>query len=407
MPTKTYQASAFLDAAEICKYQVVVGSEQQQALETSTEGKTVTLDFNEPEAACEKILIFAKHYPLDAIVPLDDDTAVLAALASEKLGLASNPPEAVRATRLKHVLRQRLMDAGLPVPKFQIFSTREHAQQASAAATFPCVLKPTFLSGSRGVIRADDTREFIAAFTRIAKLLQQPGLTARGKKAAEWILVEEYLPGEEVALEGILTNGKLKVLTIFDKPDPLEGPFFAETIYVTPSRFPQNVREDIENSVAKAAEALGLRHGPVHAEIRINTSGAWILEIAARSIGGLCARALRFQQNMALEEVILRHAVGKRIDALQREESASGVMMMPVPKAGTLKAVHGAEESVTVPGVLGLNLTIPVGQKLVPLPEGDRYLGFIFAKAASPEEVEQALRKAYRRLEFEIEDDEA
>ena len=114
-----------------------------------------------------------------------------------------------------------------------------------------------------------------------------------------------------MAVEGLLQGGELEVLAVFDKPDPMDGPFFEETIYVTPSRQPTAVLAAVESTVGRAAAALGLREGPVHAELRIGPSGAaTVLELAARSIGGLCARSLRFGAGVSLEEVIIRHALG-------------------------------------------------------------------------------------------------
>ena len=402
MPTKTYRASTFLAAARQLKIDAVVGSDRRQTLEEFTPGKTLTVNFFDPEAAKQTIVDSAKKYPLDAIIPVDDDTAVLAAVASEALSLTYNSTASVNAAREKHRMRELISKTGMPTPKFKLFSIDDNPKELSSIVEFPCVLKPVFLAASRGVIRANNPTAFVEAFNRIVTLLKEPEVTKRGGASAGLILVENYIPGEEVAIEGILTRGKLKVLAIFDKPDPLVGPFFEETIYVTPSRLPAEVQEKVKYSVAQGANALGLWHGPVHAEVRLNESGIWIIEIAARSIGGLCSRTLTFGTGISLEELILRHALGMKIDSLEREKLAAGVMMIPIPKAGILKKIRGLNEAKTVAGIEDIKITIPLGQELIPLPEGTKYLGFIFARDEHPEGVEKAIREAYHRLEFVI-----
>ncbi len=263
--------------------------------------------------------------------------------------------------------------------------------------TYPCVVKPLRLSGSRGVIRANNVDECIAAFNRLKRLL-----LSEGYSELDSILIEDFIPGFEVALEGMLTHGQLKVLALFDKPDPLDGPFFEETIYVTPSRLPAEVQEDIAHCVAIAAASLGLQEGPVHAELRVNEQEPWMLEIAGRSIGGLCSTILEFGSGICLEELILRHANGQEITSIQREEHAAGVMMIPIPSAGMLKAVHGVEEAEKVPLISGVEITAKLNHSLVPLPEGASYLGFIFARGDTPAEVEEALRRAHKLLRFDI-----
>ncbi len=403
IPTQTYRAGLFLDAAQKLNLEAVVGSDQRQTLEAFTPGKSLALNFYNLEQAKQKIVAFCKTYPIDAIIPVDDDTAVLAATASQALSLPGNPPESVQIAREKHRLREQLARAGLPTPKFQLFSTADNPKDLSGLVDFPCVLKPVFLSASRGVIRANDSKEFVAAFKRITRLLNEPEIVKRGRTLAKKILVESYIPGDEFVLEGMLTHEKLKVLAIFDKPDPLEGPFFEETIYVTPSRFPQQVQATIIDCVDQAAKAIGLRHGPIHAEIRVNKRGSWLIELAARSIGGLCSRSLRFDGGISLEELTLRHALGMNIDSIQREKLASGVMIIPIPKAGILKKVRGIAEALAVPNIEDVRITIALEQKLVPWPEGNRYLGFIFARGETFEEVERAIRKSYHRLNFVIE----
>jgi biotin carboxylase len=252
------------------------------------------------------------------------------------------------------------------------------------------------------VIRADSRHEFVRAFRRIARLLKTPGIQGDREKVPSQILVEDYIDGREVALEGILREGRLKVLALFDKPDPLEGPFFEETLYVTPSRLSRDVQRRIQKSCQEASQALGLRHGPIHAEARVNAKGVWIIEVAARSIGGLCSRTLHFGTGMSLEELILRQALGMKIPSYQRQKGAAGVMMIPIPSAGFLRETRGVQKALALQGIQEVVITAKLGQKLVPLPEGASYLGFIFARANSSKKVEKLLRSAHCKLRFSI-----
>jgi biotin carboxylase len=402
MTTTTYRAHDFLEAARRLSIDVVVGSDRPQALAALAPGKTLALDFRYLEAAAQAIVTFARQRPLDAIVAVDDDGVLLAAMASEAMELAHNSVVSVHAARNKHHMRQILVAAGLPVPRFWCFSTAAKPADAAGTVQFPCVVKPLFLSASRGVIRANDPAQFVAAFQRLTALLHTPDVLARGGGLAHQLLVETFIPGQEVALEGLLIHGQLKVLALFDKPDPLDGPFFEETLYVTPSRLPAIVQETIATCTAHTAQALGLRQGPIHAELRVNNAGPWVLEVAARTIGGLCSRTLRFGPGLSLEELVLQQALGIDPTAHARDERAAGVMMLPIPHGGVLRAVHGQAEAKCVPDIEDLSITIPIGQEVVPLPEGARYLGFLFARADTPEQVEAALREAHKRLEFVI-----
>ncbi len=251
------------------------------------------------------------------------------------------------------------------------------------------------------MIRANTVDQFVAAVRRIAAILRRDDVTVSGD-AADYLLAEAYIPGLEVALEGLLNHGELNVLALFDKPDPLEGPYFEETIYVTPSRLPAAVQRRIAVVTAEACLALGLREGPVHAELRVNDDGPWVIEVAARSIGGLCSRVLRFGTGASLEELILRHALGWPIETLERERRAAGVMMIPIPRAGRLRAVRGVEEARRVEGIEDVTVSAHPGQELEPLPEGAQYLGFIFARADTPAAAEKALREAHAHLAVDI-----
>lgn len=398
--TTTYRASAFLEAAGRMGVPVVVGSDRTQALASFNPGAHLTLDFLDHEASVAAIRRAAAATPIGAIIAADDDGVVLAARAAAALGHRHNPADAVLAARNKLLMRQVLVRAGIPGPPFEGIPADADPAAAAARWRYPCVLKPLALSASRGVLRADDPRGFVRAFERIAALLGGDG---GGAPEARTVLVEGYLDGPEVALEGMLEGGKLRTLALFDKPDPLVGPTFEETIYVTPSRLADADQRAIHERVTAVARALGLTDGPVHAEVRIVTGSPIPIEIAPRSIGGLCSRTLRFGNGVTLEELILMQALGRDTRALGRETAAAGVMMIPVPRAGLLRDVGGRAQALAVPGIEDLRITIPSGHPVTPLPEGSRYLGFLFARAAGPEEVEAALREAHERLHIEIE----
>jgi biotin carboxylase len=413
LPSGTYKAPDFLGAAARLGVEVVVASETEQTLAGAMGDRALVLDLADPEGSAAAITALAQRHPLDAVIAVDDQGVLIAALAAEKLGLPANPPDAVARTRNKAAMRAALAAASaaasgvslsappaggtLRQPLFRVISRGDDVVAAAAEVGWPVVVKPVSLSASRGVIRADDPAGARAAAGRIWAILD-----ADCHPADEPILVEQYVPGEEVAVEGLLRDGTLEVLATFDKPDPLTGPYFEETLYVTPSRLAEPVQAAIGAAVAEAAAAIGLRQGPVHAELRVDPDGQpWVLEVAARTIGGLCARTLRFAAGVTLEELVLRHALDLPVDA-RRERPAAGVMMLPIPAAGRLVAVHGQDAARAVPAVTDLEISIRPGGEVRPLPEGDRYLGFLFARGPSPADVEQALRTAHAHLQVEI-----
>jgi formate-dependent phosphoribosylglycinamide formyltransferase (GAR transformylase) len=403
MSALTYRAQPFREASQRLGLEVVPAIDMPQKLAEQW-GVPLGVEFGRPEKAAQALVDYAQRHPVRAIMAVDDGGGSIAAMAAEALGLPGNSPEAASASRDKYEMRRLFARAGVPSPEFKCYSAdddpREIAREISAQAGYPVVLKPLLLSGSRGVIRADNPDELAAAFERILRILSSAG----GARDMHKLLVEGYIPGLEVALEGIMIDGRLKALALFDKPDPLEGPFFEETIYVTPSRLPDRVQAQIAECAGRAAAALGLRVGPVHAELRVNDEGPWMLEIAARSIGGYCSKTLRFDMGLSLEELILRQAAGMEIEDLDRVGGANGVMMIPIPRAGILKGVTGVEAAEAVPGIDEVQITSPLNNSLVPLPEGSSYLGFIFASGEGPDFVEAALREAHRRLSFEIEE---
>ncbi len=392
LPTETYRARDFLEAAGALQAEVVVATDRRLAISSVLGDRAVSLNLNEPEASARKIVELARRDPLDAIVPVDDQGVVVASLAAKRLGLRHNPIEAALAARDKAAMRDALAAAQIPQPGYAVAAEDSDIGALADAIGWPCVIKPLSLAASRGVIRTDNRVAAIAAAERVRAISVAAGGDHR-------LLVERYLPGTEVAVEGLLAGGCLEVLAVFDKPDPLEGPYFEETLYVTPSRQPEATLAAITRTTAAAAAALGLVEGPVHAELRVRGDQAAVLEIAARSIGGLCSRALRFGVGISLEELILRHALDLPPRHRGRPWRASGVMMIPIGGRGVLEAVKGQDEALAVPGVLGLSVTIPLGSAVEPLPEGGRYLGFLFASGESPAEVEQALRIAHSCLE--------
>ena len=403
LPTATYRTAAFVEAARRLGVVLTVASERPSTFQDANPGGLVTLDLSEPDRAAAQARAFAREHPLQGVVGVDDDTAVVAAAIATALGLRGNDVAAARAARDKHEQRTSLATAGVPVPHFRLFPVDEDPRRLAAGVPYPCVLKPLRLAASRGVIRADTPEDFVAAFERVKRILEQAGCASRS------ILVEDFVPGREYALEGLLLAGELRVLALFDKPDPLDGPYFEETIYVTPSRLPAEEQRAVAACAGRAAAALGLREGPVHAELRVNGSGPWLIELAARPIGGRCSGALRFGTGgsglgtwASLEEIIVRHALGMQIPSLERESQASGVMMIPVPGAGVLREVRGVDEARGLPLVEEVVITAHPDQELVPWPEGARYPGFIFARGDTPEAVEAALRAAHRRLQFVI-----
>jgi hypothetical protein len=412
-----YQFRGFAEAARGVGADVVIGSDRCKSLDDPWRDGAVPVRFERPEEAAERLRKALAERPVSGILALGDRPIEAAALTARALGIPYDSPESVANCRSKLRQREALRDAGLPVPEFFSFRLKEDLATVIPRVKFPCVVKPHRLFASTGVIRTDNTEEFTAAVHRVAELLATPEIKVMREPEMDCLLVERYLPGGEVAVEGLLTAGQLRVLAVFDKPDPLEGPYFEETIYVTPSRLPALALASIRALLEKAVRALGLTHGPLHAEFRINEDGPWVIEIAPRPIGGLCSRALRFVaaeekdnaetqrtqrsgEKIYLEELLVRHALGLSGSDWSREREASGVMMIPVPQSGLLESVEGVEEARSVPCVEEIQITARLHDYIAAWPEGSSYLGFIFARAALPEEVEAALREAHAKLRF-------
>jgi biotin carboxylase len=401
MSPASYRWEAFSAAARGIGLKIVRAIDMPEALPIHLDD-VLPLNFSAPDIAVEHLVSYGRaHGPIAAILAIDDRGAIIAAEASAELGLPHNDPDSALAARDKFVMRERLHAGGVPVPPYRRVPAATDPSSIAGNIEYPCVVKPLLLSGSRGVIRANTPDEFVTAFSRTRAILEASGMSSDSND----ILVEQFVSGFEVALEGLLTHGQLRTLALFDKPDPLDGPFFEETLYITPSRLRSRVQRAITERTAAAAAAIGLREGPIHAELRIDpfTADIWLIELAGRSIGGLCSSVLKFDAGMCLEELILRHAAGMSLPSTARDSTAAGAMMIPIPKSGMLRGVDGLEDARRVKHVTGIEITAPINQPIVPLPEGESYLGFIFARAETPEDVELALRSAHSRLNFRIE----
>jgi ATP-grasp domain/L-amino acid ligase C-terminal domain 2 len=402
-----YQTRSFEDAAKKFNVDLVYVTDRCHQLDDPWGDRAIPAHFENPEAAAYEVIEKMRGQKVDGVLALGDRPAVAAAFAARGLGIPRNHPAAVEACRSKLRTREVLRDAGLRGPWFQKIALHPVPEPALLGISYPCVLKPLSLSASQGVVRANNREQFLTAAARIKRLLESAEIRATREANLDRIIVEGYIPGKEVAVEGLLVEGELHVLAIFDKPDPLEGPFFEETIYVTPSRLSDAQQAAIADCALRAIRALGLTHGPVHAEFRINEQGVWPLEVAPRPIGGLCARALRFVANgsddsIGLEELLLRHELGIAGGNWIREDTASGVLMIPVPKSGILDGVAGEEAARATPGVSELLVTARLKDYIAAWPEGSSYLGFLFAKGRNPETVEQTIRSAHAQLNFTI-----
>ncbi|MHB1941523.1 MAG: ATP-grasp domain-containing protein [Acidiferrobacteraceae bacterium] len=383
-PHGSYRLAPFSAAARTLGFGVVIASESRFAL-GMPDAEAVRVDFTDPKSAIDRFVAMHRTSPFSAVIGTDDGSTELAALVCASLHLPHNPPEAVRVSRRKDLARARLLAHGVRVPWHRVLDRRRDLRLQMEGVIFPVVVKPVALSASRGVIRANDQSELSFAIERIGSILSE----VDDPDEASLLLIERFVPGTEVAVEGLLDNARLRALSIFDKPEPLNGPYFEETYYITPSTLNMALQEEILRTVQGACDAYGLREGPVHAECRINDDGVWILEVAARTIGGLCARLLQFGVGFTLEELVLRHATRRPFE-LRDPEGASGVLMIPIAQGGILKRVEGVLAAERVPCIIDVHIDVREGYELIPLPEGASYLGFVFAKAKTPDKVLQA-----------------
>jgi biotin carboxylase len=403
--TTGYQLRSFGESAERLGIELVLATDRCDHLDDPWRDGALPVRFHDDEGSLRTIVAAAEKQPIHAVLAVGDRPTVLAARVAHALGVPGNPVPAADATRSKKTMRRCFDSAGLRTPWYFHMRADADAAKMAARVIFPCVVKPLGLSASRGVIRADTPPQFEYAVGRVRALLSRPDVRAQRSGLTDELLIEGYIEGREYAVEALLTAGALRVLAIFDKPDPLEGPFFEETIYVTPPLLSDEQQHAVAMEVQRATHALGLVHGPVHAECRIGPQGITMLEVAARPIGGLCSKVLRFDadgRRAALEELLLQHALGETVAPLTRERDAAGVMMIPIPRRGIFKGVEGQSAARGVPHVEDVQITAKQDQLLEPLPEGDSYLGFIFARAVESEVVIASLRQAHKRLTFDI-----
>ena len=395
-PAQSYRIAAYFSAAEALGVELVLASDGRHSLIPRT-AAGLHIDFSEPARSQRRLLDAIRDEPISAVVATDDVAAELSSRVAASLGLPHNPPSAARIARRKDLARAALAAAGVRVPRFRTLDLRHPRLPQIVGVGYPCVVKPLALAASRGVIRADTPEELLAACNRVERIISD----RVGEHERQTLLIEDFIPGFEVALEGMLRKGRLHRLAIFDKPDPLDGPFFEETYYITPSRLAAWQQERIVARVAEACRAYGLREGPVHAELRINVEDVWVIEVAARTIGGDCARLLDFGTGRSLEELVLCHALRRPLE-YESSTRAAGVLMIPTTRAGTLRRVEGVLEASRIAGIEDIVIAVREGYELVPLPEGGSYLGFVFARADTVEEVEAALRKAHACLQVVV-----
>jgi len=374
--------------------QVLIGSRGKHSLTTEV-NQGLHIDLDDHDSALAAIIEEAGLRPFAGIIGSDDSTVELAAHAASRLALPHNSPEAARLTRRKDLARAHLMLAGCPVPIHCLIDISKPLVQQMSGLPWPCVIKPVNMSASRGVIRANNEEEFINACERIRNIISE----SIDEFERSHVLVEDYIDGIEIAYEGYLHDGELHTLAVFDKPDPLDGPFFEETIYVTPSQLDADTLRIIKQRVQQSCTAFGLTTGPIHAELRVNARDAWILEVASRTIGGDCARTLDSGTNKSLEQLTVSLATGEPVEPPAINQSR-GVMMIPIRQAGLLRRVEGILAARKVPHIEKIDIVISEGHELIPLPEGNQYLGFIFAQADTPDAVTAALRSAHDKLNF-------
>lgn len=401
IPTTSYQTRNFMRAATKLSANVVVGTDADDFLKSS-ENYLLQIDLTDIAASVAVITNAARSHTFHAILGVDDLTTSIAAAASQELGLSHPPADVVEACNNKHVFRRKIEAGHMWSKFFHQIDRKEDLASQGRDLPYPVVLKPLSLSGSRGVIRVDNDNEYGAAVDRIGKILDRSDIPI-ADDLRRFILAEEYIPGEEIAVEAVMAEGILSILAIFDKPDPLEGPYFEETIYVTPSRQPETTLKTVHETLASLVRVLGIEQGPIHAEFRINDTGVHVIEISLRSIGGLCGQLLETGLGISIEELIVRLALGEIQPDLPAANGAQAVMMIPIPAAGRLCGVTGVAAARETDFITDVIISIPVGQELVPLPEGNQYLGFIFAQAIDSKTAEAAVRRAHQELQFDIE----
>jgi biotin carboxylase len=392
LPSTTYRAADFVRAAEGLGIDLIVASENPPPFDMGD--RYLQIDCSDPDLAAEAIVRIGDDAPIDGVVAADDTGVVAAAIAGRKLGVRANDPEAAAATRDKRRQRALLGAAEVPQPRFGTISPHERGEQVAADVGYPMVIKPIDRAAGQGVIKVDRPDELATALSRVRAIVGE----------AAPLLIEEFMTGEEVALEGLVRDGELTTLAIFDKPDAVEGPYFPETILVTPSRLDERAQGECRRVAAAALSAIGIGHGPVHVEMKVDGDVVRVIEVAARSIGGLCSRSLNFGLlGTTLETLILRNAIGMEKPELRREVSASGVLMIPIPGPGIFTGISGLDRVRELGHISAIDITATPGSRVQPPPEGDRYLGFVFAKGPDRDEVEASLRRAQEIITVTLE----
>ena len=393
----SYRIAPYIKAAQNMGLEVMIASAGQHSLITEVHAG-IHINLNDIPTSLKTILDEATKKPFAGILGSDDSTVELAAAVAAELGLSHNPPEAARISQRKDLARAELSLSGAAVPIHCLIDLSKTIDNQMAGLPWPCVIKPLNLSASRGVIRTNNEQEFIEACTRIKKII----VHSADEFERTHVLIEDYIDGIEIAYEGYLKKGELNTLTIFDKPEPLTGPYFEETIYVTPSQLCNDIQDNIKQTVQQACEIYGLKTGPVHAELRIDKNNKpWILEVASRTIGGDCARTLDSDNGFNIEELTIALAMNRPFE-IDSDEQCRGVMMMPIKKGGILRRVEGLSKAGKVEHVESIDIIIREGNELIPLPEGNQYPGYIFARADSQQKVINALQEAFSKLEFVV-----
>jgi biotin carboxylase len=391
-PHSSYRLGPYIKAAEKLNTHVIVASQGEYSL-VSAAASGIHINFNQSDAP-EQILTALQGKNINAVIGTDDLTVEIASRVALALGLRHNDLVASRYTQRKDLARECLANSPVRIPAFEKHALTALIGNPSIGIAYPCVIKPLALSGSRGVIRINNTQGLLAACVRLQAMLMHATMNDEER---QYVLVEAYIPGYEYAFEGLLDNGHLQMLALFDKPDLMEGPYFEETYYITPSRLDQQSQNKIILAVEQACKAYGLHEGPVHAEVKIHDDQVWFMEMASRTIGGQCAQLLTYATGLSLEEIVIQQAAGFEVH-INEAQNAAGVLMIPIKERGLLRRVEGILAASKIEYIEDIEISIQEGYELIPLPEGDSYLGFIFARAPTPELADQALRKAYNAL---------
>ncbi len=396
LPSSTYRAAEFVKASSELGVELIVASEGEPPIEMGD--RYLQIDCADVDAAAARIVALGDTAPIDGIVAADDMGVVVAAVAGQKLGLPSNDPDAARATRDKAIMRGRLQTGEVPQPRWATLDPSDDAGSIAESIGYPLVIKPLALSAGQGVIRVDRPEDLADSADRARAIIRSTG------QEDDTLLIESFMNGSEVAVEGLVAAGNLLPLAIFDKPVESVGKGFEETILVTPSRHESSVQTEILRVAEQAVRSLGLSQGPVHIELMVSGEEVRVIEVAGRSIGGLCSRSLSFGlMDTSLESLILRNAIGRDKPELRRSPDASGALMLAIPAAGTLAGFSGLDEVRGQQAITGVEITARPGDVVAPPPEGGRYIGFVFAEAETPEMVETALKTAMSTIEAIIE----